>query len=119
MAMTIPKLQARAEARRLSTREQPTIGPPDREHPGSAKAPGSAATLPPAGKKSRRTGGSPRLPGPTQPERYTLREIAGTLKVCTKTVRRLITKNSIPVERVGSQIRIRADHLPMFTKKEW
>lgn len=53
------------------------------------------------------------------PELLTLVQVAELLQVCVRTVRRLIDKHNIPISRVGQQIRISADHVPLFTRKDW
>ena len=52
-----------------------------------------------------------------QTELLTLKEVAALLKVCVKTVRRIIKENDVPVIVVRGQIRLRADHLPLLVKK--
>lgn len=57
--------------------------------------------------------------GLLQTELLTLKEVAALLKVCVKTVRRIIKDNDVPIIRVRGQIRLRADHLPLLVKKKW
>lgn len=52
-------------------------------------------------------------------EYLTIKQVAALLQVCTKTVRRLIREKGIPVVRVGHQIRILREHVPLFTVKQW
>lgn len=62
----------------------------------------------------------PTLNGATHPmELLTLKQVADMLQVCVKTVRRLIKKKKIPIVTVGSQIRVPAEHVALFTTKRW
>lgn len=49
----------------------------------------------------------------------TIDQVAARLQVSTKTIRRLIKLRDIPIERVGSRIRIRPEHVALFTEKHW
>jgi excisionase family DNA binding protein len=49
----------------------------------------------------------------------TVKQVADQLQICTKTVRRLISKLGVPVVTVGRQTRIPAQHLALFLKKKW
>ena len=83
---------------------------------------GSPGSLPTSKKKLIRRSGPQQQAHLTEfqkVERFPLSDVAEMLKVSIKTIRRLIVKHDIPVERVGSQIRIRADHLQLFLKKDW
>jgi excisionase family DNA binding protein len=97
-------------------RKRPATGMGHTTDAGLAGKAGLIGARRPAQQQAKRPGGPSQ---PRMPEWYTLRELAARLKVCTKTVRRLIRKNDIPVERVGSQIRVRSEHLPLFLDKEW
>ncbi len=48
----------------------------------------------------------------------TIKQVATQLQVCTKTVRRLIKEHSVPVLRVGRQIRVPAQHVAMLIKQK-
>lgn len=52
-------------------------------------------------------------------ERYSVDELAASFKVCTKTIRRMIKQNAVPIERIGRQVRVRAEHISLLIKKEW
>ena len=54
---------------------------------------------------------------PGHEEVLTIKEIAERLKVCPKTVRRLIKLHDIPTPRVGSQIRVPSRYLSLFVTK--
>jgi excisionase family DNA binding protein len=45
------------------------------------------------------------------PAFFTVKELAERWQVSGKTVRRLIARKEIPVHRIGSQIRLSADHI--------
>ena len=49
----------------------------------------------------------------------TIQQVAEQLQVCTKTVRRLISRLDVPVVYVGSQIRVPGQHLALFLQKKW
>ena len=49
----------------------------------------------------------------------TIQQVAEQLQVCTKTVRRLISRLDVPVVYVGSQIRVPGQQLALFLKKKW
>ena len=60
------------------------------------------------------------LSNPLPPDRpLTLKQIAEYFQVCTKTVRRVINDEGIPVVKIGGQIRVPAAHLALFVKKKW
>jgi excisionase family DNA binding protein len=48
-----------------------------------------------------------------------VKQVADQLQVCTKTVRRLISKHGVPVVTVGCQTRVPAQHLALFLQKKW
>jgi len=57
--------------------------------------------------------------GRAQETLLSVQQVAKHFQVCTKTICRIIAKRDIPVERIGSKIRIRASYLPLFMKKQW
>ena len=60
------------------------------------------------------------MSNPLPPDRpLTLKQIAEDYQVCTKTVRRVINDEGIPVVKIGGQIRVPAAHLALFLKKKW
>ena len=52
-------------------------------------------------------------------EFLTHKQVAARLQVSTKTVARLIKQLSIPVVKVGHQVRVPARHLALFLTKSW
>ena len=47
----------------------------------------------------------------------TVDEVAGILKVATKTVRREIKRGELPAVRIGRQLRISADDLVLYIRR--
>lgn len=57
---------------------------------------------------------------PESPSEYlTLKQVAAQIQTCTKTARKLIKENDVPVKRAGRQIRIHKSHVELLLKKEW
>ena len=54
-----------------------------------------------------------------RPTMLTLPQVAAQLQVSTKTVRRLLTKRSVPHVMVGAQIRIPIEHIHLLVNKQW
>ena len=53
-------------------------------------------------------------PIPSSPAFLSVQDIAARFQVSTKTVRRLLNRGDIPVQRVGRQIRVSPDDLALY-----
>ena len=73
----------------------------------------------PAPQKKVIPGSSASSDTPIKTQLMTLKEVAEVLQVSVKTVRRLIPILEIPIALVGRQLRIRAEHVVLFTSKRW
>lgn len=57
------------------------------------------------------------LKSPQLPRLLTVDDTAERLNVCTKTVRRWIARNELPVHRLGRGVRVAEDDLTVFLSK--